>query len=269
MIIKLSPNVLLFAIIITPVELEFNITLEVWMYKIVICEDNDWFLEKIEHIVTKSLMSDEHNYKTYTFTRYNKEFENIINESGNKIYILDIELLGNVDGISIARKIRLNDLNSVIIFITAHEGLRNKIFENQLLALEFIPKSELNEQRIKKALGGALKLLNGTSEKKLKVKVGKIIYKISFDKIVYAQSQPLSKKVLIRTINEEIECYYTIKELLEDLDERFIKTHRACIVNRDYINKVKMDEPLIYLENGDKIDLISRNGKVELKNNGF
>ena len=49
------------------------------------------------------------------------------------------------------------------------------------------------------------------------------------------------------------------------LDDRFYKTHRACIVNLDKIKKVDFKNEIIYFDNNLKIDYLSRNYKKGLK----
>lgn len=73
------------------------------------------------------------------------------NPMTNRIYLLDIETKSG-SGIDMARLIRKNDLDSVIIFVTAHEELSSTIIKEQLMVLTFICKFDNFEGKIKDAI---------------------------------------------------------------------------------------------------------------------
>ena len=99
----------------------------------IVCDDNVMTLKKVERIISRSMMGNKLAYKTHLFNDYNDKFMETLNSSmSNKIYILDIETPTR-SGIDIARKIRFNDVNSVIIFLTGHEELGLTILKNELM----------------------------------------------------------------------------------------------------------------------------------------
>ena len=60
------------------------------------------------------------NYRIYKFTNDSKELQDLIKaDIGEKIYVLDIEL-ETISGIDIARQIRKNDNDSIIIISTTY-----------------------------------------------------------------------------------------------------------------------------------------------------
>lgn len=87
------------------------------MINFIVCEDNPIVLEKNIKTINNLMFSNNLEYKIYSFTDYNSELQDLINNNlDNKIYILDIELEDS-SGIDIARKIRKNDWSSLIIFL--------------------------------------------------------------------------------------------------------------------------------------------------------
>ena len=108
------------------------------MVNIIICDDNEKDRKNIVEVVNKFAVSNNLEYLMHVFSDYDKSFEKIINEKiPSKIYLLDIET-PSASGIDIARKIRNKDLESVIIFLTAHDELGTVILKNDLMFLSFI-----------------------------------------------------------------------------------------------------------------------------------
>lgn len=89
----------------------------------VVCDDEKQFRSSIVKIINKIYMNNNEDYKIYEFESYNKDFEKIINKKSPKIYVLDIEIKDSISGIDIARKIRRNDWDSIIILVTSHNEL--------------------------------------------------------------------------------------------------------------------------------------------------
>ena len=93
------------------------------MINFVIVDDFKEITDKIEDIISKIMMKNKMEYKTHVFHDYDSEFKKFISEPMvNRIYLLDIETK-SASGIDFARLIRKNDLESIIIFITAHEEI--------------------------------------------------------------------------------------------------------------------------------------------------
>ena len=112
------------------------------MLRFIICEDNKDFLNRLSNSITKVMMPHNFEYKINKFTQYNKEVEEIISTKDEiKIYVLDIEL-PEVSGLEIASRIREDDLESIVIFVTSHPEFKNDIFYSRLLAIDYISKNQ-------------------------------------------------------------------------------------------------------------------------------
>ena len=130
------------------------------MLRFIICEDNKEFLNKLCNIVNKVMMPYNYEYKISKFTEYNKEVEEIIKRKNEqKVYILDIEL-PEVSGLEIASEIREDDLDSIIIFITAHNECKNDVFYSRLLAIDYIAKDRFWADRFEKTITHTVKAIN-------------------------------------------------------------------------------------------------------------
>ena len=89
---------------------------------------------------------------------------------------------------------------------------------------------------------------------------GKII--VPFSKIYYLEVR--GKKVYIRLKEKEYSQYGTLDAIQRELPDEFMRCHRSFVVNTGYINRVKLSENMIYLENEMTVPL-SRSYKQDIK----
>ena len=129
------------------------------MLRFIICEDNKDHLDRLCKIINKVMMPYNFEYKINKFAQYNKEVEEIINNKDDiKVYLLDIEL-PVISGLEIASEIRENDLESIVIFITAHNEFKNDIFYSRLLATDYISKDTLLDDRVEDSMKYVVNIL--------------------------------------------------------------------------------------------------------------
>ena len=234
------------------------------MIDFIICDDDEKVLKNVEKIISKYMMKNKLAYKIYLFNDYDEKFDKIIEKPLlNKIYILDIETPSR-SGIDIARCIRNKDLKSVIIFLTSHDELGLTILKKELLFLSFINKMDDYENRLNNSISSALKILNSRNVVRFEDKGG--IYTILVDDIVYVIWDNCERKSIIKTINSSIKTGKSLIELQKILGESFIRTHKACLVNKNHILGIEKHDRIIKLDTGEKLDLLSIKYKKELIN---
>ena len=120
------------------------------MVNVIICDDNEIDRIKIEKVTSMFMQKNKIEYDLYSFADYNKKFYSIVERNiPFKIYLLDIETPSK-SGVDVARDIRRKDVDSVIIFLTAHEELGNTILKKDLMFLSFINKFDDLENRLMK-----------------------------------------------------------------------------------------------------------------------
>ena len=105
------------------------------MINFVIVEDNPMHMEVTENIIIKYMMKNDYEFKIFKFEGINKEFDKIIEDDKNYIYILDFELVG-MTAIDVARKIRKVDWISPIIIFTVNGGMAYETFKQRLQILD-------------------------------------------------------------------------------------------------------------------------------------
>lgn len=237
------------------------------MINYIVCDDNKDFLKYEKDLIEKFMMNYDMDYKIYAFEEYDDNFDNLLNQDlGFKVYLLDIQTK-NGSGLDVARKIReeLDDWVSVIIIVTAFNEFKYEALGNRLYLLDFINKLNNCEDKIKDDLNRSLKHYNNR-EKSLKYEYNHVIKQIEFRHIVYIEKEQDSKRCIIKTTYGEQMINKTLNETYKLLDDRFLKTSRSAIVNKDYISEYDLKENEIIFKNGDHTYQVSRNVKKELKN---
>lgn len=167
------------------------------------------------------------------------------------ILLLDIQMSGK-DGMETAREFRKKNKTAILIFATVLEEYVFQAFDVgafHYLVKPFddgkfaeVLKNAVCQLEEKKAeLANAKKetpcLMITTQGKHIAVKLEDIVY-----------AEVFNRKVIIHTLDSDIEYYGRMKELEEKAGEDFYRPHRAYLVNFNYIKKY--DAAVIYLEKG-------------------
>lgn len=238
------------------------------MINFIICDDNKEFLKKEKQLVDNFMMKYDIEYKCHLYTEYDNEFDNIVlKDIGFKIYLLDIQTK-NGSGLDAARKIReeYDDWVSMIIIITAFNEFKYEALSNRLYLLDFINKLNKCDEKLKEDLERAIKHYDNRN-KSIKYEYNHIIRKIEFRHIIYIEKELDSKRCVIKTTYGEQIINKTLNDTLKLLDDRFVKTNRSMIINRDHVLEYNLVENKITFDNGDYTYQISRNMKRRLKGN--
>ena len=232
------------------------------MINFIICDDIPKYRQMIEKVIAKYMMKNKLEYKTYIYNDYDEDFMKIVSSKlPFKVYILDIET-PTKSGIDIARIIRHKDINSILIFITGHQELDRIVMKNDFLFLAFINKFDNCEERLEKALDKSLKLFK--VKKVIKFKDNGIMYSIPLDDILYITRDSIDRKCIIVTDYSEFRVSKNLNEIEEMVNENFVKTHRACLMNKKRIISYNKPKRIVTFDNGLKSDLISTRFGKEL-----
>ncbi len=232
------------------------------MLNFIICDDVKQYRDMIENIISSYMMKNKLEYKTHIYSDYNDDFIKIIESKlPFKIYILDIETPTR-SGIDIARVIRKKDPDSILIFLTGHQELSQIVIKNDFLFLSFINKFDDCERRLRKSLDHALKLFK--IKKIVRFKENGILYTIPLDNILYITRDSVDRKCIIVTDYNTFKTGKSLFEIEDMLDNNFVKTHRACYINKTRIISYDKNQRIVEFDNGDSTDLISTRFDKEL-----
>ena len=234
------------------------------MINFIICDDEKAITNIVKDTITKIMFKTNIEYKIHVFNSYNNEFNKIIKEDlENKIYILDIEV-EKKSGIDIARKIRINDWNSIILILSAHNELESLAYKSKILLFDFISKFDLYDKKVAETIMTCVNQL--VKEDKLKIRVNRKIEQIHYNNILYITYDSFNRKLKIVTKTKDYETNMTLKCIKEQLKGKFVYTHRCCIVNLSNVRTFDFANKTIVFTNNETIDLLSRKYIKEVKN---
>ena len=215
------------------------------VYKIAICDDTEIDRNFIKDIVTdwankSGVKPDIHMFSSAEEFLF--EYEDC---KDYQILLLDIEM-GQMDGVSLAKELRKTNDSAQIVFITGYSDYIAEGYE--VSALHYLMKP-VREEKLSEVLDRAVSKL-GKDEKALMLESGGEtnlvpIYSIRF----------IDVRGNYTTVHADKE--YTIKKTLSDvekeLDERFYRVGRSCIVNLTQISKVTKTD--IFFNSGETVPL--------------
>lgn len=149
------------------------------------------------------------------------------------IYFIDITLKNNVNGIDLARQIKLFDKNCYIIFISAKNDLIHDTLSTR--AFYFIRKSSYKID--------LMTFFNLIDDEFKEDSFISLCYKskkshISLNDIVYIESQ--GHRLFIKTKDQEYYDNHTLKEIMNLLQKhKYVQIHKSYIINIDYLVSFK------------------------------
>ncbi len=232
------------------------------MINFIAVDDNNKFLEIIVNTITKVMMKNKFIYKTHSFSEYDEKFFKLMNSNlPNKIYIMDIETR-QASGIDVARKIRKNDVDSIIIFATVHNEAGLILLKDDLMFLNFICKFDDFENKLRKSINKALEFINHRPS--IKFSDSGSLYNILIKDILYICKEDNDRKCTINTSYSKYKVNLTLKELNKLCNNCLRQSHRSCFVNMDRVRTIDKHKNIIEFDNGEKINMLSSLYKKEL-----
>lgn len=234
------------------------------MLKTFICEDNQNQREKLTKIIENIILIENYDIDLALSTSDPYELiDNIKGASNTGIYFLDVDLHSDINGIQLAEKIRKYDPRGFIIFITTHAEMSYLTFIYKVEAMDYIIKDNYNniKQRISECINNAhnkYKSKSSELQKIFSIKVEDKIINIEYDEILFFETSSTIHKVVLHSLNRQVEFYSKMKEVENSLDERFIRCHNSFIINKDKIKEVDKKNRIAYMINGEKCFISTR-----------
>ena len=112
------------------------------MYPIIICEDSHEQLAHITTLVKNYILFHDDSFELVLSANSPDDVLTYIHKFNPKkaVYLLDIDLNHSMNGIDLAERIRKNDPDAKLIFITTHEEVAPLTIKRNLEATDFIEK---------------------------------------------------------------------------------------------------------------------------------
>ncbi|MBZ9626159.1 LytTR family DNA-binding domain-containing protein [Clostridium sp. FP2] len=233
------------------------------MLTVFLCEDNSIQREKIEKVISDTILNYNLDLKKGIFSETPfsiiKYLENHKDCTG--IYFLDIDLKSTMDGLELAKVIRNLDPFGYIIFVTCHYELSFMTFQYKVEAMDYIIKNNDTgmENKIKDCLMEAYnKYLNKKNIQYFSINLANRVLKIPFDEILFFETTETNRKIRIHGLNQQVEFYDSMKELEKKSNGKFYRTHRSYLVNLKNIKEVNKGTLTIYMVNDERCYVSSK-----------
>lgn len=214
-------------------------------YKIAICDDSDADRQFIAGLVSSWGISTGHTVQIFTFSSAENFLFHYAGKSDYDMLLLDIEM-GDMDGVTMAKKLRRDNDTIQIVFIT---GYSDYILEGyEVAALHYLMKP-VREDKLFSVLDRAAEKLS-KNERVLNLRIGGEMVRIPIYQIRYAEV--FGNYVTIHAA-DDLTVKMTLGELEKELDDRFFRVGRSVVVNLTQIGRVTKAE--IRLNDGAVIPL--------------
>ena len=230
------------------------------MIDILLCDDEKETVDEImEYLSENTYCKEKTDVMPYcTSDGVLKRLRN--SEENSDILITDIDMPG-MSGMELARVIRDENLDVVLIFMTSHGEYVYDSFE--YAPFRYIRK-EFMKMELLPALSAACEKVIANRSISLVIKTQDGLITMKTRDILYIEMQ--NRKCCIYTIQNKIyETRKGIKEIWDSMKEKdsaFVWIHRGCIVNKRHIRSITKTDVVVEL---DKKLPISRRKRQEIE----
>lgn len=240
------------------------------MLDVYVCEDEGRQLKQLERYIKNTILIEELDMEVACSSTDPTEILDVASKSEhNGVYFLDIDLHTEMNGMVLAQELRKIQPRCFIIFITSHSEMSYMTFQYKVEALDFIVKDtcENVQKRIHECLLNVNEkyLAMGSKRKKtLVVRQGERRIPVEYDEILFLETTENIHRIALHAKKRLIEFSGQLKDVEAQLDERFYRCHRSCIVNIDNVTEVDFQKLTMRMVNGERC-LISARAKPGLK----
>ncbi len=226
------------------------------MIKIAICDDDPQVVKTL-----KDFLNDSAEFNCDFLNNSNDLKMSICNQSAAyQIYLLDIEM-PNVDGLEIAKLIRQNDLNALIIFITSHGQYTHEAFD--VCTFNYLVKP-IDFAKLQQVLDKAKKYI-AKNKQAFCFHYNHNYYTVEYERILYIEKFK-RQNVLYTTDGERYVFNMTLYDLKKHLDKTIlVNIQRSVIINLQHL--LKISNGFVYLKKLKDPIYISKNYMTPLKEN--
>lgn len=227
------------------------------MIDIYICEDNQKQLNLFKKFILNSIMIECLDMNIVLATSDPHEIlREIMTASNTGLFFLDIDLKSDVNGLTLAQRIRQIQPRCFIIFITSHSEMSFLTFQYKVEALDFIIKD--TPEHIKSKIHECLldvenkyTSLNNSANRTFIINQNDKRITIDYSDIVFFETSSNIHKIILHAKKRVLEFTGQLKDIEKQLDYRFYRCHRSYLINKDNISEVDFNELIVYMNNGE------------------
>lgn len=214
-------------------------------YQIAVCDDSAADRQYIVNMLTEWAAGAGHSVVVSEFSSAESFWFEYEDKQEYDILLLDIEM-GEMDGVTLAKKLRKVNEAVQIVFITGYSDYISEGYE--VAALHYLMKP-VKQEKLFEVLHRAVEKVQ-KNEQCLTLENGGELVRIPLYQIRYADVQHNYVTVHAK---EEITVKKTLGDIESALDERFFRVGRSAIVNLSCISRVTKTD--IVLQDGTLVPL--------------
>lgn len=240
------------------------------MLPVYICEDDAKIRALQREYLENQIVIEGYDMEIVLCSGHPREIIEAVKESpGRGIYFLDIELKGEpMDGFELGQEIRKLDSRGFLVYVTAFPDLAFETFRYHLEALDYIVKE--NPVKMQEGIRRCLQVITermrkekGKEREFFSVKVMDVIKHVPVDEIVFFETAGRTHRIELHGLHDRIDFIGSMQELEEKFGKRFLRVHRAYLVNVAQIAELDLKEREILMKNGERC-MFSRGMKKAL-----
>ena len=190
----------------------------------------------------------------------------ILTAENTGLFFLDIDLRSDMNGLTLAQRIRQIQPRCFIVFITSHSEMSFLTFQYKAEALDFIVKD--SAEHIKSKIHECLLDVNSkyTSSNNNVTRTFTINQNdkrivIDYNDIIFFETSNNIHKIILHARKRVIEFTGQLKDIEQQLDYRFYRCHTSYIINKDNITDIDFKELLVHMNNGETCPVSVRKKK--------
>ena len=237
------------------------------MIDIFICEDNKKQLDLFTTYISNLILIEGFDMKIVQATSDPHQLlKEILTAENTGLFFLDIDLRSDMNGLTLAQRIRQIQPRCFIVFITSHSEMSFLTFQYKAEALDFIVKD--SAEHIKSKIHECLLDVNSkyTSSNNNVTRTFTINQSdkrivIDYNDIIFFETSNNIHKIILHARKRVIEFTGQLKDIEQQLDYRFYRCHTSYIINKDNITDIDFKELLVHMNNGETCPVSVRKKK--------
>lgn len=240
------------------------------MLPVYICEDEEKIRDIQKEYLEKQILIEGYDMEIALCSGHPGEILEAVKENTKRgIYFLDVELKGeDMDGFALGQEIRRYDPRGFLIYVTAYKNLAFETFRYHLEALDYIVKEsmEIMKEGLRHSLSVVTERMRAERREQrefFSVKVMDVVRHVPVDEIMFFEAAARTHRIALHGANDLFDFMGSLRELEGQLGDRFLRTHRAYLVNVEQIAELDLKGREIRMKNGERC-LFSKNMKRQL-----
>ena len=212
------------------------------MIKFAIIDDEPCTVKNLSHLLESIFIKYDYDANVCFETSNVDSLLKFLNGNTVDVLFLDIDLKSTISGLEIAKKVRKNNKNCYLIFITAYTEYGLEAFKYK--TFDFISKP-IEQKHIENCINRLFEDINGLPRKFIKIDSKNTI--IDEHEIKFIERDGM--KLVFHTDSRDYAVYSSFNKLQGKLPENFVRCHKSFIANIENIIKVEPSDNLVYFNN--------------------